>query len=399
MPHTTRYPSPPSSAGRSNNSRRDNRQRERDTRPEVPDFRFCVELGIILRSRQFNHKSSHDLETELSAQLTLAGVANSIASPSTEASSREWTIAPELCIPSRPKDHRFGIRLVSPFMRFARGRHESWISKISTLYQNLNKNFEVTSSHQCFTHIHIVPAVGFWTLSQLKSLSKSALYFERCLDELVPPYRRRSVWAKSNRYNKYFGDFPTMSQCFKHIDKQAAFEGLAARMNWCGADSPTGVALSASRAAKRENPATDFAHDAFRWAFGNIAGEGDGFGTVEFRQAPGSSTSSEAVTWIMLVGCFARIACTLGDSIKPEDSPQTKSLGEWLLYEASWCGLPHHMLLENLLAQAIPTSPTPGKIPGMDADAITIDEDQRLRWKHGERKIGVDKYRRMLKHI
>ncbi|KAK4167194.1 hypothetical protein QBC43DRAFT_312323 [Cladorrhinum sp. PSN259] len=416
MPHVAyvSYSTPPYSGSSSSSStfrsrshnRHDSSVRRRSSsqrpgvRGEVPDFRFCVELGLILRSRELYHKTSHELEREVSVQLTAAKINNILAastSSSAAESSREWTIAPEHCIPSYPKDYRFGIKLVSPFMRFSASRHEHWITKISAVMRTLNAHFEVTSSHQCYTHVHVVPLTGHWKLHQLKSLAKSALYFERCIDEIVPPYRRRSVWAKSNRNNKYFGQH-AMSDCFNKIDKQSSPEGLAARMNHCDAASPTGTALRSVRTLRDENTALDFTHDTYRWNFTNL-NEGGGFGTVEFRQAPGSTTSQEVMAWVMLVGCFARLSCGLGDSIKPEDAPRTKSLGEWLLYEARWCSLPHETLLQNLLEQATPTSPVPGKIPGLDADNITIDEDQRLRWKAGERKYAVEKYHRVLSHI
>ncbi|KAK4231103.1 putative amidoligase enzyme-domain-containing protein [Podospora fimiseda] len=418
MPHRVAYVSygtPPYSGSsssssirsRSHNRHHDSSIRHRSSsrrrpgvRAEVPDFRFCIELGLVLRSRELNHKTSHELEREVSVQLTAAKVANILAastSSSVAESSREWTVASEHCIPSQPKDHRFGIKLVSPFFRFSATRHENWITKISTVMRTLNKHFEVTSSHQCYTHVHIVPLTGYWKLQQLKSLARSAVYFERCLDEIVPPYRRRSVWAKSNRNNKYFGQL-SMAECFSKIDRQSSPEGLAARMNLCDADSPTGVALRSVRAMKDENTALDFAHDTYRWNFTNL-NEGDGFGTIEFRQAPGSTTSQEVMSWVMLVGCFARLSCGLGDTLKAGDAPQTKSLGEWLMYEAQWCSLPYDSLLLNLLEQATPTSPVPGKVPGKDADNITIDEDQRLRWKAGERKFAVEKYHRVLSHI
>jgi hypothetical protein len=35
----------------------------------------------------------------------------------------------------------------------------------------------------------------------------------------------------------------------------------------------------------------------------------------------------------------------------------------------------------------------------MDADNITIDEDQRLRWKANDRNVALLKYRRLVKHV
>ncbi|KAL2161745.1 hypothetical protein VTH06DRAFT_8307 [Thermothelomyces fergusii] len=359
-------------------------------RIDVPDFRFCVELGLVIRSRNHNHKTVAGLEEEISTQLTRAGIPNHMASASpSSVSSREWTVASELCIPSRPADHRFGMKLVSPFMRFAK-RPEAWQTALHGVLQTLHAHFEVTTSHQCFTHIHIAPAAGYWTLEQAKQLAKSALYFEGCLDALVPPYRRASVWAKSNRNNVYFAGL-SMADCFDRVDKQATFEGLSARMGWCGASSPTGAALGAA-------PGVDFVHDAFRWDFAGLSAAGaGGFGTVAFRQPPGSAAASDAVAWVMLVGCLARLSCGAGGGLDPAQKPQLGSLAEWLVYEADWSALPNRALLEALVDQAVPVTPAPGKVAGMDADNITFDEDQRLRWKQNDRKLVLEKYKRLLK--
>ncbi|KAL1843844.1 hypothetical protein VTJ49DRAFT_7195 [Mycothermus thermophilus] len=401
MPHITFVPSepghhrvrfdgsePPSPRTGTHHHHRTKTHHEKTARRvEPPDFRFCVELGLVIRSRKRDHKAVTGLQDEISDHLTRAGIANHVASSSRAAvNPREWTIASEVCIPSHPRDHRFGMKLVSPFMRFSK-RAEAWQADIRTVLRTLNAHFELTTSHQCFTHIHIVPATGYWELDQAKGLAKSALYFERCLDELVPPYRRKSVWAKSNRNNFYFLT-STMPECFAIIDAQTTFEGLGARMNWTSAASPTGRALGAQ-------PGADFQHDAFRWSFVGL-NEGSGFGTVAFRQPPGSTSASEVIGWVMLVGCLARLSCGAGGGLKPEQKPQLKSLGEWLLYEAEWCAMPHKSPLKDLLKQAVSVTPVPGTIAGMDADVITIDEDQRLKWKINDRNLALDKYRRLI---
>ncbi|KAK4098766.1 hypothetical protein N658DRAFT_499002 [Parathielavia hyrcaniae] len=392
MPHLTIVAPEPGHHHRHQHHHHHNHHRHREPqRVDAPDFRFCVELGLVIRSRKHKHKTVTGLEDEISKRLTRAGIANHIASsPTSSVSSREWTIASELCIPSRPRDHHFGMKLVSPFLRFSK-RADAWQAELRTVMHALNAHFELTTTHQCFTHVHVAPASGFWELDQAKGLAQSALYFERCLDALVPPYRRKSVWAKSNRNNQYFLGLP-MAKCFDLIHAQATFEGLSARMNWCSSESPTGIALDAK-------PGVDFQHDAFRWNFTALGQQGGGLGTVEFRQPPGLTTASEAIGWVMLVGCLARLSCGAGGSLNPAEKPQLKSLGEWLAYEAEWCGMPHKSLLRDLIRQAVPVTLAPGEVAGMDADAITIDEDQRLRWKANDRNIVLDKYRRLLKHL
>ncbi|KAL2137302.1 hypothetical protein VTI74DRAFT_5033 [Chaetomium olivicolor] len=366
---------------------RHNRPKE-SPRIEPPDFRFCVELGLVIRSRKRNHKNAIDLAEEVKAQLTRAGIANHIADSRTSpVSSREWSIAREGCIPDRPQDHRFGMKLVSPFMRFSK-RPESWQSQLRTVFHTLNIYFELTTSHQCYTHINIIPDSGFWKLSEAKGLAKSALYFERCLDALVPPYRQRSVWAKSNRHNHYFENM-RMEACFARIDEQNDCVALGARMNLCSSMSPTGVALGVP-------PGRDFQHDTFRWSFIGL-NEGEGFGPIAFRQPPGSTSSSEVISWVMLVVCLARLSCGAELTLNPLAKPQLKSLGEWLIYESEWTQVPHRSLLKNLINQAVPISLAPQA--GKDADVITIDEDRRLRETEKDRDLVLEKYRRLLKHV
>ncbi len=358
-------------------------------RVEPPDFRFCVELGLVIRSRKRDHQTVAGLEDEISTQLTRAGIANHIPSTSTSpVSSREWTVSSELCIPSRPRDHHFGMKLVSPFFRFSK-RAEAWQADLRAVFGTLNTHFELTTTHQCFTHIHIAPEAGRWQLDQVKGLAKSTLYFERCLDALVPPYRRKSVWAKSNRNNRYFERLH-MAECFAQIDAQTTFEALGMRMNLCSAMSPTGTSLGAKLGE-------DFQHGAYRWNFVGL-NEGGGFGTIAFQQPPGSTSASQVSAWVMLVGCLVRLSCGSGVGLEPDQKPQLKSLGEWLVYEAEWCGIPHKSFLKDLIKQAVPVTLAPGATAGMDADAITIDEDQRLRWKVNDRNVALEKYRRLLKH-
>ncbi|KAK0734680.1 hypothetical protein B0T26DRAFT_737254 [Lasiosphaeria miniovina] len=358
-------------------------QAPRPQQPKVPDFRFCVELGLVVRSRTYKHASSAGVEEEISARLAKSGIANHVTGTKAE-SQTEWTVAKDLAIPSHPRDHKFGVKLVSPFWRFS--RHDTWMLHLRGVLQTLHHSFEVTATHQCSTSIHVVPACGFWRLSQAKALAKSAVYFERCFDALVPPYRRRSVWAKSNRHNAHMGRLST-TECFESIVAQKSFAQLGACMNWCAADSATGAALGRT---------ADFAHSGFRWNLASLMSEGDGFGSVEFRQPGASTAASDAIAWVMMVVCFARLSCTYGDSLKPRDPARLASLGEWLLYEADCSGVPHKALLRNMFDVA---QPVKGREAGLDAGAITFDEDQRLRFKEKERNIALEKYRKLVKHL
>ncbi|EGS18940.1 uncharacterized protein CTHT_0055540 [Thermochaetoides thermophila DSM 1495] len=358
---------------------------------QAPDFHFFVELGLLVRSRRRNHNEASGLEDEISARLTKFGIPNHIARTGTARSSikpEEWTIASELCIPPNPQDHRFGIKLVSPVMCFME-RPESWQRAFRVVMDLLDRYFELMKSHSCFTHVHIVPHNGAWSLYQVKNLAKTALYFEQCLDSIMPPYRRKSVWAKSNRHNSYFRSLRSY-ECFDAIDSLPTFEDLAAVMNWCSGDSATGRALYGEN--NTDGLHEDFPHDAYRWSFANLNHLGGGHGTVEFRQPPGSTTAKEVITWVMLVGCLARLSCTHGSTLNPNEKGQLPGLREWLLWEAKRCHLPRRNLLEDLLHQEVQMHVRHGCV-GMDADFISSDEENRLRQKLDDRNIAGEKYR------
>ncbi|KAK0630262.1 hypothetical protein B0T17DRAFT_506748 [Bombardia bombarda] len=316
------------------------------------EYMFCIELGLVLRSRHSSHGGLHALEREISVQLAKAGIANHVTSSderrkkSGSDNFQEWTIVSDRTIQSQPKDHRYGLKLVSPFMHFS--RFDGWIAQIRTVMDVLNREFEVTTTHQCGTHVHIVPVCGIWGLSHVKALAKSIVYFERCFDGL--------------------------------IEAQPTFQELAGLLNWCGRSSPTGLALGQS---------ADFQHDAFRWNFTNL-NEGGGLGTIEFRQPPGATSSSDPVMWVLLVGCFAQLSCSYADSLKPHRPAELSSLGEWVLYQAELANAKHKSLLRALFAQA--TMPhTPAKPVNMKAD-----DEQRLRDRVTERKIVSEKYRKYM---
>ncbi|KAH6619354.1 hypothetical protein B0J18DRAFT_242177 [Chaetomium sp. MPI-SDFR-AT-0129] len=356
---------------------------------DAPDFLFCVELGLVVRSRKHNHKTIHDLEAELSRRFRQAGIGHMLASKHPLHGygwdDRSWVIATEPCIRSRPSDYRFGMKFVSPFMSFIESG-DSWQQRLDTVMAMLNENFELTTSHQCFTHIHIAPVAGYWEFDQVQGLAKSALYFERCLDELVPPYRRNSIWAKSIRNNHYFGSL-SMIKAFDRVDTSPpSFLTLPAMMNWCSKSSPTGEALGRGRYK-------DFAHNTFRWNFQNIDPV-DGRGTVEFRQPPGCTTIGELVGWVQLIGCLARLSC--GHDIDPAAAPKLKSLGKWLMYEAKYSNVPNTHCLKALLKQATPVTSVPGVVPGADPEEITIEEDQRLKWEANNRNLVMEQYRTLM---
>jgi len=332
-------------------------------------------MGLLVRSRILDHKTVQTLQQELSNRLSLAGVRNQQIASSVSSEPQEnfknWTISSSLAISSKPKEHKFGLRLISPFMPFA--WFDVWKAQVRTVLHVLNTDFETTATHQCSTHIHLVPVKGYWRLSHAISLAKSAVYFESVLDRLVPLYRRKNIWAKSNRWNKYLGKY-NMPDAIDRISSQDTFEGLAARMNWCARDSPTGTALD-----KR----TDFQHDGFRWNF-LPCGATSGYGQIEYRQPAGMTESSDLISWITLVVLFAQVSITSSDSlVRSGSKPASLSrLAEAIYSQGEKNRVPKGrigLIRTAIFEQADLPSPEEGQ-ESPDPKNITFDEDQRLRW-------------------
>lgn len=354
--------------------------------PATPDFLFCVELGLLVRSRHIMHTSVVTLMDEVSSRLADVHIKNHIHYPGARENHKNWTIDEDKAIPAQLSNHRFGIRIVSPFFRFGPGHGETWLPLLDIVMSVLNYDFELSTHHQCSTSVHVVPARGHWTLGEAKSLAASAIYFERCFDALMPYYRRRTIFAKSNRHNRWLGQRSVPSCVGSIYEETDSFANLAVRMNWCGAGTATADALGSS---------DDFAHDAYRWNFMGLMRNDDGYGTIEFRQPPGSTDAADAIRWIMLVGCFARLSCAF--SVRPEHKPSLFSLGKWIRYEARMCKFNPLYVdeLKGMFERADAPNFAPGA--GRDPEAISNDDAAAMRWLEAmHRNAGQQKYKELV---
>ncbi|KAK1757741.1 hypothetical protein QBC47DRAFT_376885 [Echria macrotheca] len=366
-----------------------------DGESKPPEFLICLEMGLLVRSRQLRHSLSTTLREEISARLLQAGIANHISSVrrggggNSSESYKDWTVSEDLSVPSQAADHRFGIKLTSPFFRFGPGHASTWLPRFDVVMTVLNQDFEITTHHACGTTVHLVPSRGYWILSEAKRLAVAALYFERCFDALVPPYRRRSVFAKSIRHNGFFSRRRTIPECVDAIagSQTDSFAALAARMNWCAADSATAEAIGLT--------AKDFPHATFRWNFTGLNPDPHhphrGRGTIEFRQPGGVTDAADAVRWTMLVGCFARLSCAF--SIRPHVAPGMANLCSWLRDEARVCRFGRGYVADMCTMFSRADAVQYGASAGRDAEVISEDEATRLRWLEMSRcNIGAQKY-------
>ncbi|KAK3497494.1 putative amidoligase enzyme-domain-containing protein [Neurospora hispaniola] len=400
MPHAT---TPSVSSDGSARSR--HRHRDRDHRrhsmvyleePEPKQFRFCAELTLQIRSRRADHRSSESLEDEILYSLTNGGIKSQILSDypydhpthTHTPSYKVWTITSDHSIQSKPTEYKHAMKFVSPLFRFS--SFDTWIQHFESFMQVLNRDFETTSTHECSTSIHLAPLDQDrpeWTRSDIRALSKSILYFESCLDAVMPLYRRTSVFAKSNRYNKQMANLTT-AECFSHLDSLSKRKYIAAHMVRCDPNSSTGRALGQR---------SDFPHSGYRWNFLNLV-HNKSRGTIEFRQPPGSTTPGEAIAWIILAVCFAQVACAKGDSLRPKERPNVETLGDWVYREAVRANVPseHRRRLRQLFDDAMPIVSDSKKADLSIVTAeppITVHDKHGLIWREkGERNVAMEKF-------
>ena len=269
-----------------------------------------------------------------------------------------------------------GIELVSPIMKFTQQSH--WMGQFRATWGALQRGFDVQGTPQCSTHIHLSPIEGTWTLSQVKGVAKAAVYFERCIDAIVPGTRRTNNWCKSNRWNHRFNKM-TMVQVFQDIDKQTTVDQIAGKMCWCSKDSPTGAALKAKE---------DFKHYTFRWNMASLTGAK---GTIEFRQPPPSLNAEISIAWVLFAVSFARWGSQHAGDLDPTKSGRLSDLHRSVMKGAQLCAVqdtsPLALLFEKV--QPLPNGPL------TDIKGLSLDEIKELNRKAKEKDITLEKYKKL----
>ena len=201
-----------------------------------------------------------------------------------------------------------GIELVSPVYPV----YSYWASDIATIFDALQSSFTINPSSACSTHVHISGTPSPLSAHELALLAKTVLYHESALDLLVPPNRRESsaYWCQSNRANpalKHFGDLAT---CFDRIDQ--ALSASMEKDKILPVVEAMNLFPAASAYGKSHGKTRDFVRGkVYKWDFtGMIPGQGRG--TVEYRQAPGSVGADEAAGWVTLMIAFVAGAVSVG---------------------------------------------------------------------------------------
>jgi hypothetical protein len=255
---------------------------------------------------------------------------------------------------------------------------DCWIDQINTAWKALEVGFDIEATPQGSTHVHLSPVPGSWNLEQVKGIAKAAVYYERCIDALVPGHRRINNWCKSNRWNHRFNEL-SIAEIFQEIERQLQTEEVAACMCWCSKTSPTGLGLDATG---------DLKHYTFRW---NLTSLISSKGTIEFRQPPPSTSAENSIDWIMFAVSFARWALQHGGTLDPSKPGRLDDLYQHVSRGAQLSQVRDSSFLQRLFQGVEPLQD--GELH--DLKGITPDEVEQLRMKAEERNIALEKYKKL----
>ncbi|GAM34673.1 hypothetical protein TCE0_015r02396 [Talaromyces pinophilus] len=296
-----------------------------------PNYQFGVELEVFLVLKSFCQNVAEDgtMKDNFEERADhIVRLYNNALSPQGEADrnyprmvrltpsqsssvivshSRRWEFANPWQIKDEPTLYMYGIdqsggwpvEFASPIFDYQlmmgdhiiRGpcRHICpWVTSIKKFFEILQDQAIVLKNDKCALQVSVSAndRYGWDSLDQVKSLSKSILYFERAIRSFLPQYRQDNDYAKWNgsrtqvtSTTTYMNpQFPSVSNIESRIalvDACATVEDLVRLMN--------------NR------------HKRWSWNFTELQKNPNSnfiYGRVEFRSPPGVDNWSECVAWI-----------------------------------------------------------------------------------------------------
>ena len=194
----------------------------------------------------------------------------------------------------------------------------NWQSQVKQTWLFLEKNYEISKSLFCSTHVHISIESGFdsrrISLQNLRKIAQCVIHFEAAIEACAPEERRGNRNAKSNWIdNKNFANEKlTRHRVIDIIEKCAGEDELIELM--CPGDRN------------------------FAWNFQALRKHG----TIEFRKGPASLEGDQAIAWAQLVLQFVQSAVDVPQSSWKRLPANVKGLRAFL-------GLDMHGFLDPIL--------------------------------------------------
>lgn len=158
------------------------------------------------------------------------------------------------------------------------------------------KSLSTHTTDTCATQIHVSPVSHDWVIGEVKKMAKAIVYYERCVDSLLPYKRRTNHYCRSNRHDLAFKS-KSMRDIFLTID---------------------GIPSTTLQDAKERiyDLMNSGAGNEFRWNFQQL--DRSGIGTIEFRQPPGSLSKRESHLWISFTRAYVHAAMLDGNNLDPQ---------------------------------------------------------------------------------
>lgn len=228
-----------------------------------------------------------------------------------------WTIEKDGSI---RKDHpqQVSVEIVSPIM--VHDMAQVWRDAVKSMYKSVGDRYLFESNESCGLHVTLKPSTC-WNMKDLRALSKAIVYFEPCLQSLLPSYRARGNFdCKQNYTENPCLSSKRIGRCFEIINGMSSIAGLQEVMNH-----------DHSGAGHTESYAWDFTNLSWN------AEEQRVDGTVEYRSPPCTNNARECLAWMELAATFAsaaRKAADRGTKIRRRFSRDLDGLREFLEYGA-----------------------------------------------------------------
>ncbi|KAJ0109898.1 hypothetical protein J7T55_004448 [Diaporthe amygdali] len=227
-----------------------------------------------------------------------------------------WTIERDGSI-RKDSARQVSMEIVSPIMVY--DTTELWRDSVKSMYKSVGDRYSFEANESCGLHVHLKPSVC-WNMKDLRALSKAIVYFEPCLQALLPSHRAsRNFYCKQNYSENPYLTSQDIGRCFETINNMSGISDLKNVMNY-----------------DRENGQTRY----YAWNFTNLqwdAQRQEVNGTVEYRNPPFANSASTCLAWMELALTFASAARKVsvrGAKIRQKFSRDLPGLKEFLEYGA-----------------------------------------------------------------
>ncbi|KAF3479657.1 uncharacterized protein GIQ15_06633 [Arthroderma uncinatum] len=259
----------------------------------------------------------------------------------------KWTVADEDLDETEATHGYFPCEIVSRVL----DSDGNWDEEIDNMFNALLHNYDLLLTRGCAMHVHVSPHNGTYTLSQLQSILKAALYYERALAVIMPAERKDTPWAEPNmrmirNCEKNINKVPqtTWAPVFNEIDNCKFIPTLLAHVN----------------CSKRQ----------VSWNFSNVVNP---CGTVEFRRPPGVKSAADAKHWAALtMGFVAEAMRQDWKAVRTTKThPSTDTLRSVITRGARSLGSPVQAVLNPMLMADI----------NMPATVLSVEERQKIKQK------------------